>query len=60
MWGGGGNWSLLNLENCASLLKNPGYAPESYIPSIAHGLHVNGINTTGVATPQIISFHRTS
>ena len=26
--GGGGNCFLLNLENCASLLKNPGYAPE--------------------------------
>ena len=25
---GGGNCSLLNLENCASLWKNPGYAPE--------------------------------
>ena len=28
--GGGNNFSLLNLEDCASLRKTPGYAPVIY------------------------------
>ena len=26
--GGGGGWGVTNLENCAYLYKNPGYAPD--------------------------------